>query len=218
MEKFMSFRTIGKIGFLFVIIGFLMPIACDQNGFEIAKDMMEYEEIFSGILLYILFISAIIGCIIGISLAQKKDVSASFQWAVIIICIMSGLIVYFSHLEGLDLQSGAYIILTGWIISLISQFFPNENNTGFGCIEGINSAESYTDISAHGQVGEIYTVIAQTAIRVKPDENGYAKKTLKVGDKVYFQNVLEDTPDWFYVDTSDKKDGGWCFAGHIKKG
>jgi uncharacterized membrane protein YfcA len=123
----MNLRTIGKIGFILVIIGFLMPVACDKNGFEIAKYMMNNEEVVSGILLYILFVSAVIGCFIGVSLLLRRNVSKSLDWLVIIACIASGLIVYFKHLKDIDLQKGAYFILTGWIISFIGQLIPDKS-------------------------------------------------------------------------------------------
>jgi ribosomal protein L40E len=124
----MNLRTVGKIGFLLVIIGFFMPVACDQNGFELAKYFIEAEVII-GILMYLVFISAIVGVILGVLLLQNKDVSNGFEWFCLSVCIASGLIVYFTQLEGgPELQSGAYMILTGWIIGFIFQIIPDSNN------------------------------------------------------------------------------------------
>jgi len=121
----LSLRTIGKFGFLLVIIGFLMPVACDQNGFEIANYMFKNDEVIAGILLYLLFISAIIGCFIGVLSIQGKGVQLSLEWIVLIACIVSGLVVYFMNLKDIDLQKGAYVILTGWIVALIGQLIPD---------------------------------------------------------------------------------------------
>jgi len=121
----LSLRTIGKIGFLLVIIGFLMPVACDQNGFEIANFMMKNDEFIACILLYILFISAVVGCFFGVLLIQRKRVQLSLEWVVLIACIASGLIVYFMNLKNIKLQTGAYVILTGWIVALIGQLIPD---------------------------------------------------------------------------------------------
>jgi hypothetical protein len=117
----LNFRLIGKIGLLLIIFGFFMPVACDQNGFQIANYCMDEGETFYGLLMYLLFISALIGVIIGVLLLMKKDVKPQIDWAIIIVCIASGLIVYFKFLEDLELQYGAYFILVGWIIALLLQ-------------------------------------------------------------------------------------------------
>ena len=117
----LNFRTIGKIGFLLVMIGFFMPVACDMNGFQVANTLMENEAVFDGLLLYLLILSAFAGIAIGVLLLMKKTVKLSIDWAIIAICIASGLIVYFSQLEDAELQQGAYVILTGWIIALVGQ-------------------------------------------------------------------------------------------------
>ena len=114
----LNFRTIGKIGFFLVMIGFFMPVACDQNGFQIANYFMENEEVFSGLLLYLLILSAFAGIAIGVILLMKKSLKVQFDWIIIAVCIASGLIVYFTQLENAELQNGAYVILTGWIVAL----------------------------------------------------------------------------------------------------
>jgi hypothetical protein len=71
-------------------------------------------------------------------LLMKKDVKPHIDWAVIIVCIASGLIIYFQVLEDLELQYGAYFIFVGWaialllqIISIISKTENNESNAIF---------------------------------------------------------------------------------------
>jgi len=122
-RKFMelNFRTIGKIGFLLVVIGFFMPVACDMNGFQIANTLMEGDQVFSGLLMYLLILSAFAGAVIGVLLLLKKPVKATVDWIIIAVCIVSGMIVYFTQLEGLELQNGAYVILIGWIVALVAQ-------------------------------------------------------------------------------------------------
>jgi len=117
----LNFRTIGKIGFLFVMIGFFMPVACDMNGFQVANTLMENEAVFDGLLLYLLILSAFAGITIGVLLLIKKTIKVSIDWVVIVICIASGLIVYFSQLKDAELQQGAYVIITGWIITIVGQ-------------------------------------------------------------------------------------------------
>jgi hypothetical protein len=136
----MSFRLIAKLGLLLVIIGFFMPVACNQNGFEIANSLIKNNNnVFAGILLYVLLISAIVGVLIGVSLLMSKGVAGNIDWIVIIVCIASGLIVYFgSFKSGPDflkslkrssnLESGAYLILIGWIIALGGQLLSKLKN------------------------------------------------------------------------------------------
>ena len=107
-----------------------MPIACDQNGFGLAKYFIEDNTII-GILMYLVFISAIVGVILGVLLLQNMEVSKGFEWFCLSTCIASGLIVYFTQLEGgPELQSGAYMIITGWIVAFIFQVIPDQGNIG----------------------------------------------------------------------------------------
>jgi hypothetical protein len=119
----LNFRTIGKFALLLVIIGFFMPIACDQNGFQLAGTLKDSGSTFNAILMYLLFFSAVAGCIIGVLLLMKKNVKLVFDWVSLLVCIGSGLFVYFNSLRSnkIDLQQGAYVILSGWIIALIAQ-------------------------------------------------------------------------------------------------
>jgi len=126
----MSFRTFGKIGFLLVIIGFFMPIACDSNGFEIAKALNKGDETLSAILLYVLFAAAVVGVVIGILLLLKNKVKVYIDWVCLLACIGSGLYLYLPHLDDKfkpDLQTGAYVILIGWIIALAAQIISKLN-------------------------------------------------------------------------------------------
>jgi len=125
-----SFRTFGKIGFLLVVIGFFMPIACDSNGFEIAKSLNNRDETFSAILLYVLFAAAAAGVLIGVLLLLKNKVKVYIDWVCLIACIGSGLALYLPRLDDkikLDLQTGAYVILIGWIIALAAQVISKVN-------------------------------------------------------------------------------------------
>jgi len=118
----MSFRFISKIGLLLVVIGFFMPVACNRNGLEIANFMVNNKHVIEGFLVYILLISAIIGVLIGALLLINKGLSSSVDWLVIIVCIASGLIVYLGSLKQIQsLQTGAYLILIGWIVAFGGQ-------------------------------------------------------------------------------------------------
>jgi glucose uptake protein GlcU len=55
----LNFRVIGKIALLLVVIGFFMPVACDQNGFQLAETFTETDSTISSVFLYVLFISSL---------------------------------------------------------------------------------------------------------------------------------------------------------------
>ena len=126
----LNFRVIGKIALLLVVIGFFMPVACDQNGFQLAKTFSDYDSTISSVFLYVLFISALAGCIIGALLLMKKNIKPGVDWVCLLICIGSGLFVYFNSLRNneVELQQGAYVILIGWIIALIAQIVSKTKN------------------------------------------------------------------------------------------
>jgi hypothetical protein len=122
MKKTVFFRIIGKLGYIFVIIGFCMPIACDRNGFQIADYMFNHSEAILGLLTIIVFVTAIVGIIIGTLLLV--NINIHIDWLTIAVSVASGLIVYFKGIhkyDDVEVQSGAYMILIGWIIALIGQ-------------------------------------------------------------------------------------------------
>jgi len=106
----LSFRVIAKLCFLMVIIGFCMPMACDANGFQIASGDVASKEL--SMALYALFISAIIGFVIGVLLLSKTRIPVILDWLVIIVCVLCGSIPFFKNLDnyGDAYQSGIYII------------------------------------------------------------------------------------------------------------
>jgi hypothetical protein len=126
----LNFRVIGKIALLLVVFGFFMPIACDQNGFQLAKTFNGYDNTISSVFLYVLFISALAGCIIGVLLLLKKNIKTGIDWICLLVCIGSGLFVYFNSLKDnkVELQNGAYVILIGWIIAVIAQIVSRIKN------------------------------------------------------------------------------------------
>ena len=126
----LNFRILAKLALLLVVIGFFMPIACKQNGFEIAKYAMDHDKVLEGLLSYLLFVSAVAGLVIGILLLMKNRLNSNIDWIVIVVCIASGLIPYCIQsnnkvfkVEFSDLQNGAYLILIGWIAALAFQVF-----------------------------------------------------------------------------------------------
>jgi len=130
------------------------------------------------------------------------------------------------------IQPGAYAVIIGLVIALFAQVISVIDNIWKSAptteyykyptsiasrISSLSSTENYSVIPPPGQAGEKYNVIANTAIRSGPENDQYIKKILDVGDKVSFINILKEKPNWFYVNILNSKDGGWCFAGHLKK-
>jgi hypothetical protein len=115
----LSFRTIAKFLFLLVIIGFFMPICCDQNGFQLANSDAVKSSLV--VALYALFISAVVGIIIGALLLMKKNIPVVIDWLVILVCVLCGLIPFFANIRNYDFQAGLYMILAGYVLILIAQ-------------------------------------------------------------------------------------------------
>ena len=120
-----SFRLIAKIGLLLVVLGFFMPVisfAGDRDGFRLAQNLLDLNKTFLAVLLYVVFCAAAFGCIIGVLLILKKKIKTHFDWICVLASIGGGLVVYFSALKERNLQTGALLILAGWVIALIAQF------------------------------------------------------------------------------------------------
>ncbi|MDR1278229.1 MAG: hypothetical protein LBK02_05720 [Treponema sp.] len=115
----LNFRIIGKFCFLLVIIGFFMPVACDANGFQIAHS--SYAESALSMALYGLFISAIIGLVIGVVLLIKKNIPVVIDWLVVLACMCCGLIPFFMNVRNYQFQSGMYVILAGYVLIFVAQ-------------------------------------------------------------------------------------------------
>jgi uncharacterized membrane protein YfcA len=107
-----------------------MPVACNLNGFQIADYCINQGATFYGLLMYLLVISALIGVIVGVLLLMKKNVKPHIDWVIIIVCVASGIILYFKFLQDLELQYGSYFILVGWIIALLLQIISKIKKEG----------------------------------------------------------------------------------------
>jgi hypothetical protein len=135
-------RIISKIGLLFVVIGFFLPISCNLNGFQIAKTV----ETFGGpnilsISLYSIFIFSCIGLILLFALLMKYKFGIGYDWFDLIIIIIAFSVFMYIQIQSSDdpllaifnrLQSGAYIIfigLTGSLFFLISASLKSQKTT-----------------------------------------------------------------------------------------
>jgi len=124
----MDFTTVRLIGFSLVQIGFFMPITGGNSGFNIARRLMDGigglgANTMMGLLMYAVTLSAVVGVVIGVlmKMSRKTRIPAGTSWIVLVVCIASGLIVFFSGLNSPSLQAGGILILVGWIAALVGQ-------------------------------------------------------------------------------------------------
>jgi hypothetical protein len=150
----LNFRIMGKIGFLLVIFGFFQPISCQMNGFQLATYMNAFGDPFFAVLVYLVLLSAVAGCIIGVLLLMRKNIKFSYDWTCLLVCIGCGFFVFFAFLNSAEskLQSGAYFILIGWIIAFIAQIKYNKNKGEYNLKDIFNEFTATikrTDISGN---------------------------------------------------------------------
>jgi hypothetical protein len=127
----LNFRIVSKIGLLLVVMGFFMPMSCQMNGFQLANMMINKSGVLEGVLLYLLFASALAGVILGILVLLKKGMSAPTDWVAIIVSIASGVIIYIKYpVDPSKLQTGVYVILVGWIVALAAQSMSQRKKDG----------------------------------------------------------------------------------------
>ena len=128
------FKIFSKVALCLVIFGFFQPVACEQQGFELAESLIEMGEtnyLISAIGLYITFFAAAISILYTlILLIAKKDVCASkvnkFDFVFIFLSIIGGLVTFLfiiTEFEFEFINHGFYIIASGWLLSLILSFF-----------------------------------------------------------------------------------------------
>jgi hypothetical protein len=202
MDKSIS-RIIGKAGFLIIIIGFLMPIIFNQNGFQITKYLSEYfsnnAETFSGltgeenektveaenfllfkngkytvnISLYGIFIISCIGVLFFILLLIKNKIN--------ILYIFDWIIIILAFIAMLAIFSG---------ITNVIRYIPNEENlfgiTGVGKRVG-SIGEIFFSLLKHGTyfilfgliISLIFNVISSFT-RKENEKNVYDIKTILI--------------------------------------
>lgn len=128
-----TFKILSKLSLLLVIFGFFQPVACDQQGFELAESLMEMGEVnytISAISLYVAFFAAAISILLTlILLLTKIDICApkvkKIDITLLFSSIVGGLITFFFVISEFDfdfVNHGFYIIIAGWLLSLIFSF------------------------------------------------------------------------------------------------
>lgn len=123
-----------KISLLLVCLGFFMPVSCDMNGVDLARMFNQMQSPGYAILIWLVLITAIISIIF--TLTHTKDLekeSVIVDWILLGGSISGGL---FSlgrmSREYFNLQVGAYVIIAGWILSLIFLIIASCSHTQKG--------------------------------------------------------------------------------------
>ena len=130
----LNLRTIGKAGFLLVVIGFFLPIIFQRNGFRFAELFITNPDLNTivGILVYSFLICALAGLVIGVLLLIKKNIPLFLDWIISLACMLFyALSIFFgvrapwgrfsfNMLNDL-LSIGAIVILSGIIVVIITQ-------------------------------------------------------------------------------------------------
>ena len=119
----MSFRAIGKICFVLVIIGFFMPVACEQNAFQLVSEGIIEDG--GAVAIYGVFIFAIAGFIVGLLLLANKKVPVAVDWVITI--FVSGVVTFMfwniGYVQGNHkyFQPVVYMVLVSSLAALLAQ-------------------------------------------------------------------------------------------------
>ena len=98
-----------------------MPVSCDMNGVDLARMFNSINSTGYAILLWVVLFSVVISIIISLFHKDRiEEESIALDWICLAGSISGGL---FSlgrmDREYFNLQAGAYVIIAGWILSLI---------------------------------------------------------------------------------------------------
>jgi hypothetical protein len=125
-------RIAAKVCLLLVIIGFFMPVACNQNGFELAKKFESSGQPGSdmslvGRALYALFAFACLGVILLFVLMSKTSLHIGLDWLATLGAATSAVVAFGEGpVHDYQFQIGAYVIIFGLALSLIITFVASE--------------------------------------------------------------------------------------------
>lgn len=125
-----TFKLISKIALLLVIFGFFQPVACNQQGFELAETLFavgDAKSTIAAIGLYVTFFAAALSILYTlILLITKKNICSSkvntTDFILLLLSIAGGLTTFFCLLSDFSfdvLDQGFYFIIAGWILSFI---------------------------------------------------------------------------------------------------
>lgn len=113
---------ISKLALLLVVMGFFMPVSCNQNGFEAADLLADWYGYYHlKIVVLMIFIAAVLSILVSIVLIKKQEKEPLvLDWSLLAVSVGCGIVTVYSLYEddfSPELQYGAYFIIAGWIIS-----------------------------------------------------------------------------------------------------
>ena len=110
-----------KVSLLLVCFGFFMPVSCDMNGIDLARLLNQMQSQEYAILIWLVLITAVLSILISLFFIKElKKEPIVIDWILLGGSVFCGLYsLGRMNREYFDLQIGAYIIIVGWILSLI---------------------------------------------------------------------------------------------------
>jgi len=239
----MYLKVIAKFCLLLVILGFLSPMACDRNAFQLIDSGMLITE--GAVAVYIAFILSIIGLIIGIALLMKRNVPNSIDWLTTI--TVSGIVIvmfcYIGYGQGyIDyFQSGSYMALVGAIAALIFQFIPLllGNVTNNIDIENKNCPYCANVIKREAVICQfcgkdipndfvpthrVKLLTNTDGMSIRKNQNTNIEpfdkipndteiQLISIGSEISFNEIKGN---WYFIKTKENI-YGWCFSGSLEK-
>lgn len=122
----MNKRKLGKLALLLVVFGWFCPVACHGSGPQWTKSALEgnmgFQYAICALFLFLSMITALIGIVMFVISSSKKEKNVDAKtttvlsmifglpFFVLMVCVTKSLQI---------LNYGAYIMLAGWIISLV---------------------------------------------------------------------------------------------------
>jgi ABC-type Fe3+ transport system permease subunit len=133
------FKIISKFVLILVIFGFLQPVACNMKGFQLAETLLKYEQpnyTVAALGLYLTFFAAVISLVCAIViLLSKHKISDEREKKIdsgLFVVGIAGIIITFiciiSEFNFDALNYGSYLIISGWILSLIFRIIGKDNS------------------------------------------------------------------------------------------
>ncbi|WP_297646958.1 hypothetical protein [uncultured Treponema sp.] len=113
-----KFLLLSKISLVLVCIGFFMPVSCNLSFADMVSISVKGSFSFWVIPVTLIFVAAIFSILISIWHKNNfKNESLVLDWILLVLSTSSGCTFFLYNRYGL--QYGAYVIISGWILSLI---------------------------------------------------------------------------------------------------
>ena len=113
-----KFLRLSKISLVLVCIGFFMPVSCNLSFADMVSISVKGSFSFWVIPVTLIFVAAIFSILISIWHKNNfKNESLVLDWILLVLSTSSGCTFFLYNRYGL--QYGAYVIISGWILSLI---------------------------------------------------------------------------------------------------